>query len=365
MRLSANRVLAALLLLLAIKLPARAQTSYKNIPADPAMLHAHLQQADDQTRIDDPALKPWHLRISYNIYDDKRNPKSSGTIEEWWAGANQYKINFTSPEFTETELRSTDTTYLSGQAITPPYIEELMLREFVHPMPSVDEQEGATPVLRKEKLLKIDFECIMLTQPMRDLHTNPKDLRITQAPTGLFPTYCFRQESGNFLLSFDYGAEAIVRNRIASFQKRIIPLELSIAFGDHLVATAKIEALNTFTPTDGDFKPTSDMQSHKDHELASDLVKVAAGVIAGNLKTSVQPIYPQSAKDRHVSGTVEMSAVIGTDGQIHKLRLLHYDDADLALSAIYAVRQWKYSPYLLNGEAVSVDTTIKVIYNLN
>jgi protein TonB len=58
-----------------------------------------------------------------------------------------------------------------------------------------------------------------------------------------------------------------------------------------------------------------------------------------------------------------MHAIIGRDGRVHKLTLISYGDGELAMASLYAVRQWTYKPYILNGEPTEVDTTITVNYN--
>ena len=86
---------------------------------------------------------------------------------------------------------------------------------------------------------------------------------------------------------------------------------------------------------------------------------------AAKLVTKVNPIYPSSAKDAGVEGTVVLHAVIGKDGKPLSLRVMNSQiDPDLARSAVEAVSQWRYLPTLLNGEPIEVDTTINVTYSL-
>jgi protein TonB len=57
-----------------------------------------------------------------------------------------------------------------------------------------------------------------------------------------------------------------------------------------------------------------------------------------------------------------LHAIIGTDGKIQSLNVLS-GPAELTQSAIDAVSQWVYKPYLLNGEPTAVETTITVNYS--
>jgi periplasmic protein TonB len=92
-------------------------------------------------------------------------------------------------------------------------------------------------------------------------------------------------------------------------------------------------------------------------------VRVSAGVVAGNLVTRVEPVYPQIAKNNRISGSVILHAVISKQGTIENLQVVSGHPM-LTQSALDAVRRWRYRPYLLNGEPVEVDTTITVNFTL-
>ena len=92
-------------------------------------------------------------------------------------------------------------------------------------------------------------------------------------------------------------------------------------------------------------------------------VNVPSDVIAGNILSKVTPVYPADAKKARIQGTVALEAVIGKTGDVEQLKTISGPKL-LEQSAIDAVRQWKYKPFLLNGDPVDVKTTINVIYTL-
>ena len=92
-------------------------------------------------------------------------------------------------------------------------------------------------------------------------------------------------------------------------------------------------------------------------------VRVSAGVTSGLLVRKVNPVYPPLARQARISGTVILHAVISKDGSITGLSLISGHPM-LAPAAIDAVKQWKYKPYLLNGEPVEVDTEVQVVFTL-
>jgi periplasmic protein TonB len=93
-------------------------------------------------------------------------------------------------------------------------------------------------------------------------------------------------------------------------------------------------------------------------------VRVSQGVSAGLLVRRVNPTYPPLARQARIQGQVVLRAVISKDGSIENLTLVSGHPM-LAPAAIEAVKQWKYKPYLLNGEPVEVDTEVLVNFTLS
>lgn len=92
--------------------------------------------------------------------------------------------------------------------------------------------------------------------------------------------------------------------------------------------------------------------------------RVSTGVMTGLLIRKIQPNYPPLAKQARIQGTVVLQAQISKEGTIENLQLISGHPM-LAPAAIEAVKQWRYKPYLLNGEPVAVDTQVIVNFNLS
>jgi periplasmic protein TonB len=93
-------------------------------------------------------------------------------------------------------------------------------------------------------------------------------------------------------------------------------------------------------------------------------VRVSSGVVSGLLLRKVNPTYPPLARQARIQGTVILQAEISKDGNIENLQLISGHPM-LAPAAIEAVKQWKYKPYLLNGEPVEVETQVQVNFTLS
>lgn len=83
----------------------------------------------------------------------------------------------------------------------------------------------------------------------------------------------------------------------------------------------------------------------------------------GSLIYRLQPQYPELARQAHIQGTVQLRAIISKSGTIENL-VAESGHPLLIPAAMKAVRQWRYRPYLLNGEPVEVDTEITVNFIL-
>jgi protein TonB len=93
-------------------------------------------------------------------------------------------------------------------------------------------------------------------------------------------------------------------------------------------------------------------------------VRVSPGVIKGLLIHRVEPIYPFLAQQARIQGVVVLTAIIDKDGNVERLQLVNGHPL-LAPAAIEAVKQWRYKPFLLNGQPLEVETTVTVDFHLH
>ena len=86
-------------------------------------------------------------------------------------------------------------------------------------------------------------------------------------------------------------------------------------------------------------------------------------ILQGMLIRKVEPAYPPLARAARIQGSVVLAAVISKAGTIDNLRLISGHPM-LVPAAIDAVSQWRYRPYVLNGDVIEVDTQITVNFVL-
>lgn len=91
---------------------------------------------------------------------------------------------------------------------------------------------------------------------------------------------------------------------------------------------------------------------------------VPSVLMQGMLVYKVIPTYPVVAQAARVSGTVALQATISRTGAIENLRVVS-GPTMLQQAARDAVKQWRYRPYILNGQPVEVETTVNVQFTLD
>jgi protein TonB len=128
--------------------------------------------------------------------------------------------------------------------------------------------------------------------------------------------------------------------------------------------TLGLACVLTYLLTVGSYAQSSSVQSgNTTIAPAPRHIRVSGGVLAGNIVSKVQPVYPKEARIGRVSGTVVMKVVIGGTGTVDSVEAISGPE-ELRQAAVDAVQQWVYKPYLLNGNPVAVESTVTVNFNL-
>jgi periplasmic protein TonB len=106
------------------------------------------------------------------------------------------------------------------------------------------------------------------------------------------------------------------------------------------------------------------MGSAKTGQAGPMVVRAGSGMKPPRKIRDVKPVYPIGALPQHAQGAVLIDAIIGTDGRVQDVRLLHSVVALLDEAALDAVRRWEYEPTFLNGVPVAVVMTVVVNFAL-
>lgn len=323
-----------------------------NMPTDPKALMLLAAKSNGLTGDD---VKPWHLKASFKLLDEKGNTTDQGTYEEFWASPTKYKRSFASAAFVQTDYGTEKGVLRTGARDSAPGLLTRIRNEVISPIPLDQEWiERSTKDPRKRKPGATGLLCFTETGT-----TGP-----VPGQRFIGSTYCLdadRPILRMVLSTWGYGRS--LRNNIVKFQDHYLPEDLE-DFGENAspkagsILTAHLDLLETLrTINEADFAPPPDaLPLPKRIELAENVTKKM-------LLQNPAPIYPPIAKAARVSGTVVLQAIIRTDGHLESVHVIS-GPAMLQQAAIDSVNKRTYKPFLVDGEPVQVSTMINVTFNL-
>jgi protein TonB len=146
---------------------------------------------------------------------------------------------------------------------------------------------------------------------------------------------------------------------------RQIPTSIAMPHDDGPAPSGLVDVQNADNGTRDDVANAfrSQPEPRVVHTESKSQLRVPSALAAGLLIRKVIPQYPEIAKVTRTEGAVVLAATIDRDGTIANLRVVS-GPAMLQQAALDAVSQWRYRPYLLNGEPVAVETTVNVVFSL-
>ena len=299
--------------------------------------------------LEGPKMRPWHLKVSYKLADDNGGAPEEGTIEEFWAGENKFKVVYRKAGFSQTVYGTERGMLRSGsqEAASSPFAR--VANEFIRPFRSDKERERWLLDLRKRDAGTATVTCLQVTGVALPSGNHPFS----------GPTYCLDADKPILRVSINPSdGSQLIHNDIRMFQDRYLPGNLQCILNGKEIFGARLESVEELgSVNEADFAPPPDATP------APRKIAISSGVATGLLAQQVKPDYPPAARTAGIQGTVNLQATIGTDGHVRNLKVVA-GPSELQGAAIDAVKQWVYRPYVLNGEKVEVDTTINVVFHL-
>jgi protein TonB len=158
-------------------------------------------------------------------------------------------------------------------------------------------------------------------------------------------------------------ADELARYQFAPPKEAPAIARVSVSF-DVAAGTARAGApqpLSGFAGVAG--RPTSTFVVRDDRPAPDGTLRVGGAIHAPQKVFSVNPVYPQEAKDSMVQGVVVIDTKVAADGSVAEAWVVRSIPL-LDGAALDAVRQWRFTPTLLNGVAVPVVVTVTVNFTL-
>jgi TonB family protein len=333
-----------------------AQTdSARTLPTDPKALLDMATPYYDYASAD---MKPWHIRYHYRYYDRTGAQSAEGEFDYWWSTSKVSKAAWTQGNQAHVEWHTADGKDL--RSITGNDIPSLAQGLYSSLLPSFWTMKDAPPSDGQLKYFtsKYSSKKVACVASVR-----PSSIEVKDEPfDNLWPAYCFDQHEPVLIASREHGTITNSYDQVRQFQNHNFPVQIEIDYAGYKCLQATLEDLREVQADDVAFTPSPDAKERVLQTRVTTAPLITMQPIV--LVQRVAPVYPQMARAAHITGTVVLSATIGKDGRIKDAKIVSSPDASLSAAALDAVRQWRYEPYKVNGQATEIHTTINLAFTL-
>ena len=292
---------------------------------------------------------PFHLQLSFQLFDLSGKPEEKGSLETWWAGDAGSALAIETPSLGKLNGFQ-QTSESTNQARRSIFLIRQLFNEIVDPASPLRSEGNTVSTNTAEG--KVELTCT---------YVEPEG---SKRPALAYPHVCIGKIDNTVRLVTE-PAKAVLRNQLGKFANTLVALDVQVTLSGRQAIRGHIEKLESFSP---DHAPTP----LKTNALFSSSVEgnhsvPAAGaghVFAGRKISGNNPVYPPSARTRRIAGSVMLGILIAKDGSVSALFPIASPDPSLTEAAIDAVKTWTYTPYLLNGAPTEVNTTVTVNFDL-
>ena len=288
---------------------------------------------------------PWHLKASYEVFGLDGKPTDTGTYEEWRVSTKQYRLALHSPSISAEEYGTDHGVFRTGDQGWPgrPLSS---IRAMIHRPVLPADPEKTTLKNYERNVSKQALLCTALIE-----HGAKTALPDAES-------YCFAQTNAIVLYSGSSGSMQILFDHIALVHGHYFAHDMQLFIGGRLWLKVHVDTLEALGPA-----ALSALTVPIGALPVTPRVDVMEQITQGRAIKKSSPVYPEAAKEQGVQGAVILNGVIGTDGHFKKLEVLAGPSL-LQQAAMDAVGQWVYTPFLLEGKPVEVETDINVVFAL-
>ena len=321
-----------------------ASAAQRSTPVDTAQWH----QIALRNSLVGEGKAPFHLKMSFQLFDLKGQPLEKGVFEAWVASPKAYRLTVDSPSLHDTEVAGLgSSSRLEGRER---YLVKSLLGAEALPLP--DPRIFANTELQETQQTfgKVRLTCI----------TRPKSDPVTDKSEGF--NMCADEAAKAVRLVTLDSNPSFTRNDLGLFHETIVAKNIQYSLSGFPAISGDIVALESFDPAAihlalHDASPDTSNALFEQNPLEE--VGVPLKVIHRE-----SPVYPISALESHARGSVILSILIAKDGTVSGVDPVSGPNALLIDAAVAAARRWQYEPPLLNGMPTAMNTTLRTNFNL-
>ncbi|HXR33898.1 MAG TPA: hypothetical protein VFB10_01710 [Candidatus Dormibacteraeota bacterium] len=283
-------------------------------------------------------IRPWHIVVTYDQFDEDGDNVHSGVYEEFWVGAKKYKRIYKSDNFNQTDYASDKDLYRHGDQQWPDHAQAQVRAEVIAPFSYAATLQGFHGRNVERSFSGYTLQCVLIE----------RDSEIS-TPT----QYCFEPQSSVLRYNSGFGWFQTVYNRIVPFQGRNLAREVDVTDGGKPYLKLRVETVELLSHVDDvDFLPPSD--------AVGPLGDRVSGVSPQPVDMSRLPQWPTSLRAQHF--TVKVDIVIGKDGRVISAHGIS-GPLEGYKACEDSVRKWVFKPYLVLDQPVEVEAKVECSNN--
>jgi len=278
-------------------------------------------------------LRPWHIVVTYDQFDEDGDNVHSGVYEEYWAGAKKYKRIYKSDNLNQTDYATDKGLFRHGDQQWPDRAQLQVRAEVLAPFSYADTLQGFHGRNVERTFSGYKLQCVLIE----------RDSGISD-PT----QYCFEPDSSILRYNRGWGWFQTVYNRIVPFQGRNLAQEVDVTDGGKPYLKLRVETVEFISHVDdADFIPPQD--------AVGPLGDRISGVSLHPINMSSLPHWPASLREQHFTVMVEI--VVGKDGHVVSAHAVSGPQEGYK-ACENAVRKWVFKPYLVLDKPVEVEQKV-------
>lgn len=286
------------------------------------------------------------MKLDVTLFDLAGKNPQAASVEVWWANGDMKEVESLGGA-THTNLNIGGKLFRQGSDDQSFLRLDSLIEQVIDPIPQQFLSPTITSTQTSTTFGGLQLECLV------PQFAHPSAAIIMSPPL----SYCMDSGKGSLRVTNAPVGIVLARVRTGTFQSKQVPIDLQLIVDKTLRDEVKISQLTTYQPTDGDFKPTSDMQP------SSGVIEAKGGDLLGLQLLNGLPVYPEEAKGRYLSTLVYFDVLISPDGRIASLAPVGSASLMLQTAAANDLKQWLHRPFRICGAPVSVKTRIAIVLN--
>jgi hypothetical protein len=216
--------------------PANPAAGSQDLPSMPSDPEAILEAAGKLNGLHGPGLKPWHAKLTYQIFKEGKL-ETEGTFEESWISDTNYKQTYTSPDFTQTDYGTDNGLFRTGAQGWPGFHEMQIQRRLVLPISSPVTLPNVESKMKQIGSGVSRVPCVVFSSKNQKLFLF-KD------------SYCFDPDHPILRLEASSdGLTQVLYNEIVRFQGRLIARDVRSTYKNEPLVTVHVDEIGALAET--------------------------------------------------------------------------------------------------------------------